>query len=375
MGATYLPYVVFSFCAVVRCINAYLTLYKTCYNSKVMGFAYNEKLSRLVVAGAVALIAIIGLLVYREAHLASVRVALSWFHQAQFAGMYVADANGLYRKEGITVHLIERDLKGGGPAELLATGKADIALLSSADFLHAVDRGEDIVALAAVFQTTPITIASFQSAGIKSPEDLVGKKIGLAVVTEESKLPIYALLEESNISKDKVSFIDVGYDQVEALFRGEVDAISIYRTNELYELEKKGTPYSLMFPERFGVDMYGDIIAVRRSYLQGHEKEIGGFLRATFVGWSIAKEDPEEATRHTLEVDNPKYHDAAREAYILHSALKMVQQYPKQTLGQMLPMHWEYMHDLFKKHGLVRDLTLENHFPSAEDYQKIGFPE
>lgn len=121
--------------------------------------------------------------------------------------------------------------------------------------------------------------------------------------------------------------------------------------------------------------MYGDIIAVRRSYLQGHEKEIGGFLRATFAGWSIAKEDPEEATRHTLEVDNPKYHDAAREAYILHSALKMVQQYPKQTLGQMLPMHWEYMHGLFKKHGLVRNLTLENHFPSAEDYQKIGFPE
>lgn len=323
--------------------------------------------------GIIAIVAL--LFVFNETKPKSIRVALSWLNQAQFAGMYVASAKGFYKDEGVLVHLMERDLKGPSTIDLLDEKKVDVAIVSSGDFLRAADNGKDILALAAIFQTSPIVIASLEKNSIKSPKDLVGKKIGIAIVSEESKLPVHALLEGADIPKSAVTFLEVGHKQVDALLQGEVDAISIYRTNELYELEKKEVPYSLIFPERFGVDLYGDVIVVNKEYLFNHEKEIGGFLRATFKGWEFAERDPHEATRITLEVDNPKYHDVVRERYILENALKIIRLYPKQTMGQMIPQHWFYMHELFHRYGLIGDIELANFFIDAEQYRKLGFPE
>ncbi len=311
---------------------------------------------------------------FNREKLEPVRVALPWLHQAQFAGMYVANAKNLYKNEGISVHLIERDLDGSLVVDLLSKGKADIAIISPGEFLRAANNKKDIVALAAVFQMSPTVILSLEKTGIQSPKDLKGKKVGLPKVTEESKLIVYALLEEAQIPEDSVTFLEVGHNQIDALLRGEVDAVSIHRTNELYELEKKKIPHSLIFPERFGVDMYGDIIVVSKEYLSSHKKEIGGFLRATFRGWETAEKTPNEAIQITLGVDNPKYHDATREEYILSNVLKMVRQYPKQTMGQMIPMHWHYLYELFRGHGIVEEFELNDFFIHPLTYRDLGFP-
>lgn len=303
-----------------------------------------------------------------------IRVALPWLHQAQFAGMYVADAQGYYKNEGLAIHLIERNFNGSLAVDLLNEKKADIAVMSPGEFLSSASQGKDVVALAAVFQASPIVIASLTPAGIKAPKDLSGKNVGISKVTEESKLPLYALLKETKIPETSVIFSEVGYNQVDALLRGDVDAISIYRTNELYELENRNVPYSVIFPERFGVDMYGDIIVTSKAYLLRHKKQVGGFLRATFKGWEAAEKDPYQATLITLNVDNLKYHDFAREAYILKNALMMVRQHPKQNLGQMVSAHWAYLYKLFQGHGLVNDIELNNFFIHASVYQELGFP-
>lgn len=304
-----------------------------------------------------------------------VRVALPWLHQAQFAGMYVAETKGFYRNEGVAVHLIERDLTDSPIVDLLTDGKADIAIISPGDFFRAASNGKEIVALAAVFQTTPSVIASLEKTGIKSPEDLKGKRLGLPTVTEESKLLLHALLKDEKNLENSITFSAVGYNQVDALVKGDVDAVAFHRTNELYELENKGVAYSLIFPERFGVDMYGDIIVVSRDYLSTHKKEIGGFLRATFKGWEFAEKNPDEAVRITLEVDNLKYHDAAREEYVLKSVLKMVRPSPKQIMGQMVPMYWNYTFELFQRYGIIDDIELNNFFIDASVYKELGFPE
>ena len=315
------------------------------------------------------------LFVFNRSELIPIRVALPWLHQAQFAGMYVADEKGYYKDEGISVNLIERDFNGSRVVDLLGEEKADIAIISPGEFLQAANEGRDIVALAAIFQISPTVIASLEQTGIKSPKDLKGKKVGLAKVNEESKLLVYALLNNEQIPKDSVTFSEVGYSQVDALLRGDVDAVYIHRTNELYDLEGKGVSYSLIFPERFGVDIYRDIIVVRNAYLLKHKEEIGGFLRATFRGWKFAEENIREATRITLEVDNPKYHDFAREEYILKNALMLIRLYPKQTMGQMIPAHWTYTYELFRRHGLIDDIELNKFFIHTLVYKELGFPD
>jgi ABC-type nitrate/sulfonate/bicarbonate transport system substrate-binding protein len=332
-----------------------------------------SKVVLFVLLGLVVVVVV--LLIFNETRLKPMRVALTWLNQAQFAGIYVADAKDFYRNEGLEVHAIERDIKGPSPIELLREKKVDIAVISPGEFLRAASNGENVVALAVVYQSLPTVIASLEKTGIRSPKDLIGKKVGLTVVNEESKLVVNALLEKEGVQKNGPTFSAVGSNQVGALLNGDVDAVSIYRTNELYELDKKDISYSLIFPERFGVDIYADIIVVRKEYVLEHEKEIGGFLRATFKGWEFAEQDPDEATRITLNVDNPRYHDAEREAYILKNALKLIRQYPKQTMGQMIPLQWTYMYEQFRKHGLVSDIELDNFFVDWHVYERMGFPE
>src|SRR5262245_46903770 len=55
------------------------------------------------------------------------RVQLIWYHQAEFAGLYVAEALGYYEAKGLDVELIEGGT-GKSPLGALANGEADVAM-------------------------------------------------------------------------------------------------------------------------------------------------------------------------------------------------------------------------------------------------------
>src|SRR5713226_10396609 len=65
---------------------------------------------------------------------------LKWLPDAQFAGYFVAEAKGFYRKAGLDV-----TIKPGGPdinpSQVLASGGADVAVDWMASALAARDRG------------------------------------------------------------------------------------------------------------------------------------------------------------------------------------------------------------------------------------------
>lgn len=69
---------------------------------------------------------------------------LLWTHQAQFAGYYVADARGYYRREGLKVSLVPGG-PGIAPLERLERGEVDIALAWLPHALDARMRGADVV--------------------------------------------------------------------------------------------------------------------------------------------------------------------------------------------------------------------------------------
>ena len=71
------------------------------------------------------------------------KVHLAWFHQSQFAGLYVAQARKFFEQEGLDVILIE----GGpnkDPIKELKLGNVDIAISSLATAWDAYDVNEPI---------------------------------------------------------------------------------------------------------------------------------------------------------------------------------------------------------------------------------------
>jgi NitT/TauT family transport system substrate-binding protein len=76
---------------------------------------------------------------------------LKWLPDAQFAGYFVAPANGLYRDAGLDV-----TIKPGGPditpAEIMGSGGADIAVDRLSAAPPAREQGVPLVSIAQIFQ-------------------------------------------------------------------------------------------------------------------------------------------------------------------------------------------------------------------------------
>src|SRR5262249_14601051 len=109
---------------------------------------------------------------------------LSWIKNVEFAGMYIADTNGYYKDAGFSAV----ELLAGGPNvsqdSVVAAGKALVGISSPDITGAAILKGAPIVAIGAQYQKNPFAIMSLATNPINTPQDLIGRKIGVQATNE-----------------------------------------------------------------------------------------------------------------------------------------------------------------------------------------------
>ena len=161
-----------------------------------------------------------------------VNLSLKWLHQTQFAGMYMAQDKGWYRKKGLNVHFKEFSFEKKPIADL-QDGTADIAMASVSEFLDYYSKDPEIIAIAAIYQVSPFAVVSLEGHGLTSPRDLAGKVLGVkGGPGAEAEITYEILLESAGLSVDDVSIKYLNFDtnEREDLLSEEIDAIGLYRT-------------------------------------------------------------------------------------------------------------------------------------------------
>jgi ABC-type nitrate/sulfonate/bicarbonate transport system substrate-binding protein len=83
---------------------------------------------------------------------------LKWKHQFQFAGYYAAIEKGFYRKVGFDVQIVEAS-DYSEPVSAVLKGESHFGIGGS-DLVVLRAKGEKIVALAAIFQHSPLILLS-----------------------------------------------------------------------------------------------------------------------------------------------------------------------------------------------------------------------
>ena len=222
---------------------------------------------------------------------------LSWIKNEEFAGEYFADSKGYYEEAGFSsVNLVPGP--SGGVAELVS-GSADIALSDSVSIGSAIaNEGAPLKIVGATYQENPFTVLSLADGGdIASPEDLIGKKIGV----QDSNLTLFnALLAANDIDPSELTIVPVQYDPA-PLVNGEVDGFIAYLTNEAISVEMEGlSTTNLPFADN-GLPFVAETVTVTDELIASDPELIKDFLIAEIKGWTDALADPQAAADLAIE--------------------------------------------------------------------------
>ena len=107
-----------------------------------------------------------------------ITLQLKWVTQAQFAGYYVAEAEGFYEEEGLNV-----TIKPGGPdiapPQVIAGGGADVIVEWMPAALAAREAGLPLVNIAQPFKSSGMMLTCRNYSGVATTEDLPVKTLGV----------------------------------------------------------------------------------------------------------------------------------------------------------------------------------------------------
>jgi ABC-type nitrate/sulfonate/bicarbonate transport system substrate-binding protein len=232
------------------------------------------------------------------APLGTVDFQLNWLETVQFAGSYVAQSRGYYQARGVTVELLP-----GGPnvavPPLIVAGKALIGLSTVSTIAQARRNGAPLKIIAACLQQSPEVVLSLAAKPIKSPRELIGKRLG---VTSADLVDAQAFLHINHIDQSSVQIVPVQFDPA-PLVVGEIDALFGFATDEAITLALRGVPvYSLRLEDFRDSGLFQVYVVHERSLADRPSRaKLAAFLAAERLGWRDALRDPDLAARLVVE--------------------------------------------------------------------------
>ncbi len=213
-------------------------------------------------------------------------IQLSWIKNIEFSGEYYADSKGYYKAAGFSsVNLIA----GPTSAEsVVAGGKALVGLSAPPTTAAAINAGAPLKIIGATFQKNPFCITSLKKVNIASPQDMVGKKIGVQAPNTEI---FNGFLKANNIDPKSLTVVPVQFDPT-VLTTGDVEGFVSYLTNEPITLSEEGNDVVTVSFADNGLPLVAETFTVLQKEIDDNRDKLKAFLKAEIQGWTDALKDP-----------------------------------------------------------------------------------
>lgn len=221
-----------------------------------------------------------------------IQLQLNWFHLADHSPIYLALKKGYYKEEGLDLNVL-RGSGSGDAAKKIDLGQSDIGIADAPTVITAISKGANLKMVAVVYDKAGNNVFFRKSANIKSPKDLIGKKIAAPPADSHRVLwPAFAALH--GIDPAAVTLVNVKPEGKQAIVAAnEVDgSFDLYTSYAIWEkVLGKGDVGHLLWADH-GLPIYGHTYFVNTKTIQSNPKLIERFLRATHKGWRDAKTNP-----------------------------------------------------------------------------------
>jgi NitT/TauT family transport system substrate-binding protein len=237
-----------------------------------------------------------------------VTLQLKWVTQAQFAGYYVAKAKGYYKDAGLDV-----TINPGGPdvapPQVIAGGGADVVIDWMPSALASREKGVPLVNIAQPFKRSGLEVTCRAETGIKKPEDLKGKTIGVWFGGNE--YPFLSWMSKLGLKTDGspggVKVLKQGFN-VDPLLQKQADCVATMTYNEYWQVIDGGYKPSQLVVFKYadqGVATLEDGLYVIESKLKdpAFVAKMAKFVTASMKGWDDARKNPDAAAKIVLAAD------------------------------------------------------------------------
>jgi ABC-type nitrate/sulfonate/bicarbonate transport system substrate-binding protein len=214
---------------------------------------------------------------------------LPWVKNVESAGEFIADSQGIYVQQGFSsVNLI-----AGGPTAtpqetVIQTGKALLGISSTDATAAAIQKGFNLKVIGVEYQKNPFCIMSKADKPINTPQDMIGKKIG---IQSDNNAVWAAFLKANNIDPSKVTKVAAGFDPT-PFAQGAADGWFSFVTNEPIALEEKGIKTTCMLLSDHNYPEAGNVFIVTTDSLKNNRDAILAAMRAEILGWKKSLQDP-----------------------------------------------------------------------------------
>lgn len=204
-------------------------------------------------------------------------------------GHIVAEELGFFEEEGIEV-----EMTPGGPSldglAIVASGRADIGIISSSPALMmAVSQNIPVKAFATVLQQHPYVFISRADEPIKTPADMIGKKVG---VNQTGVILVEALLKQNGFTLDQVEIVTIGAD-LSVLLTKQADVVTTWET-QVATISRLGDIATMRLWDH-GVQLYASVLYANENTLEQRPETAAAFLRGLNKGWTYVAQNPEKA--------------------------------------------------------------------------------
>jgi len=266
------------------------------------------------------------------------KLALDWVPEPEFGGFYAAREDGAYARRGLSI-----EIQGGGAGvpvlQMVATGRADFGTVGADELITARARGADVLALFAVFQTSPQGIMVHASRKLAKLEDAfhsgtLALETGLA----------YAAYLKKKFSWDGVKVVP--YDGGVAHFLADPNfGQQCFVSSEPIAARLKGSDPQVFLIADSGFNPYATVVITRRELWQKSPDLVKSFVLATREGWQDYLDHPEPTNALLGKLNSSLDAPTLAAAAAAQKALIETEASKTSGLGSMQRARWQQLAD------------------------------
>jgi NitT/TauT family transport system substrate-binding protein len=284
-------------------------------------------------------------------------LALNWKPEPEFGGIFEAERLGAFARRGLA---LERTGGPGAPVVQMVTARqVEFGIASADEVVLARDRGSDVVAVFATYQTCPQGLMTHAARGIDTLEALFRSEGTLAV---EPGLPYVKWLEQ-RYGFGALQVVPYSYSIAPFLTDPKLTQ-QVFVTAEPIAARRAGADPRVFLVADSGYDPYTAVVITHGELLRSDPGTVASVVAALREGWRAYLDDPGPANA----LMGPLNPEMDAEAFRLAAeAQEPLIEVADGALGSMRAERWAKLAGQLQALGLVAEpQAAERYFANPE---------